>query len=61
MCIWVCVGRSAYVSKSGGKMRGGCVGVLVSDQYLASANQDSVFTSLAEGGRQVSPFPIFSC
>lgn len=31
--------------------------VLVSDQYLASTNQDSVFTSLGEVGGQAMPFP----
>ena len=31
--------------------------VLVSDQYLRSTNQDSVFTSLREGRGQVKPLP----
>ena len=31
--------------------------VLVSDQYLRSTNQDSVFTSLREGWGQVKPLP----
>lgn len=37
------------------KMREVYVSILVSDQYLASTNQDSVFTSLGVGVEEVKP------
>lgn len=55
--MWVCVGSSAYVCKNGGKIRGGCVGVLVSDQYLASAEQDSGLLLLWKEVDRSAPSP----
>lgn len=58
--LWVCLGRSMY--EVGGKAKWErCVRILVSAQYLASTNQDSVFTSLGKGLNRSCSFPIFSC